>query len=298
VNPDPDGLASQLALALYLKALGKKVYILNEEELPQRFHFMPGAKMIKRFQADQKAKVEVALIVDCGDLDRIGALKKLAQEAEILINIDHHITNDHFGDLNMVEPHASSTAEVIYDLFKQAKFSLTRDIALLLYLGIMTDTGSFRYDNTTGRTHEIISQLMQHDFSVGEMYKKLYETIPLNDLKYFTKVVNDFEPLYGGKVICLELYQSMLKRFSEAFDLRDKIFTYLRAIQGVEVIVIFTELDQEKTRVNLRSQGQVDVAKIAYHFDGGGHSRASGCLVFDNIKKARQKVLKKIRRAL
>ena len=176
------------------------------------------------------------------------------------------------------------------------KFPLTKDLAMLLYMGIMTDTGSFRYDNTSSYTHKAISELMQFDIEVSELYRKLYEAIPLNDLIYFSKVVNSFEPLCKGFVICLELRRSVVKKFSESFDLRDKIFRYLRAINGVEVIVILTEVTKNKTRVNFRSQEKIDVAQVAFKFDGGGHSRASGCVVYHGLREARQKVLRQIKK--
>ena len=131
-------------------------------------------------------------------------------------------------------------------MLEAAEFSLNKQAAVLLYLGIMTDTGCFRYENTTARTHEVVSRLMQFKIPVSELYRKLYETIPLNDLQYFTKVVSSFTPLFDGKVIYLELRRGVVKRFSEEFDLRDKIFRYLRAIKGAEVLVILTQ--QEKGR--------------------------------------------------
>lgn len=298
VGPDPDALSSQLAIAAYLRALGKQVHCINEGDVPARFRFLPGSARIKSLKSCQVQRVDAAIIVDCGDFDRIGEVKRIASTAKAVINIDHHITNDNFGDLNMVEPHASSTAEVIFDLFKQAKFRLNRQTAILLYLGIMTDTGSFRYANTTARTHEIVSQLLKFKIPIDELYRKLYEAVPLNDLKYFTRVVNTFDSLENGRVVCLDLHRKMVRKFSEEFDLRDKIFGFLRTIKGVEVIVISTEVDRHKTRINLRSQGEVNVAQIAAHFNGGGHRRASGCMISGNLKEAREKILKQIRKAL
>lgn len=298
VNPDPDALASQLAMARYLKSLGKRVHVVNEDHIPQRLKFLPGAGWIKKVKKGQRLKFDVAIIVDCGDYDRIGEVKNCIPPDKILINIDHHVTNDLFGDLNMVVPKASSTSEVVFDFFTYAGFSLTRNMAILLYLGIMTDTGSFRYENTTAHTHLVVARLMQFNLSVNRLYTKIYETIPLNDLKYFTKVASTFDTLYGGRVICLELKKDMMKKFSEEFDLRDKIFRYLRAIKGVEVLVILTEQKKNKTRVNLRSQRRVNVAKLASRFNGGGHNRASGCHVDGDIKNARQKILAAIRKVL
>ena len=291
INPDPDALASQLALAVYLKSIGKRVYAVNEEKIPQRYLFLPGVNMARKAGTEKKIDYDAAVIVDCGDLERIGSVQKLLHPGKTIINIDHHISNDRFGDLNLVITDASSTAEVIFDVLEAAEFSLNKQAAVLLYLGIMTDTGCFRYENTTARTHEVVSRLMQFKIPVSELYRKLYETIPLNDLQYFTKVVSSFTPLFDGKVIYLELRRGVVKRFSEEFDLRDKIFRYLRAIKGAEVLVILTQQEKGKTRINLRSQGKINVAKLASHFKGGGHSRASGCIIAGPMPEAKRRIL-------
>jgi phosphoesterase RecJ-like protein len=298
VNPDPDALASQIAFTRYLLALGKKVYAVNAESVPERFRFFPGSRLIREAAGARRMSFAAAVIVDCGDFDRIGAVKDLIPEGTVLINIDHHITNTGFGDWNCVDPEASSTAEVIFDVLSQDGFPLNRPMATLLYLGIMTDTGSFRYDNTTPHTHEVVARLMRHDIPVSRLYRKLYETVPLRDLKNFTKLVSAFDSLFDDRVICVNLKKTMIGKFSEEFDLRDKIFRYLREIKGVEVLVILTETAKNTTRVNLRSQGKVDVAKLAYQFNGGGHSRASGCLLECAMEKAKQIILAQIKKAL
>ena len=294
VNPDPDALASQLALALYLRSQGKKAVVINEDNIPRRYSFLPGVKMGLKANSNKPVAYDAAIIVDCGDFERVGGVKKVLDPAKPVINIDHHITNDFFGTVNHVVPKASSTAEVIFDLLEEAKFKINKKIAALLYLGIMTDTGSFRYENTTSRTHEVVSHLLKFKLPVNRYYQRLYETVPLNDLQYFTKIVSTFQPYFEGRVICLDLSRHMAQKFSEEFDLRDKIFRYLRTIKGAEVIVILTEQGKGKTRVNLRSQGKVNVAKLASLFSGGGHSRASGCVIKGNMRKARENIFQQL----
>ena len=298
VNPDPDALSSQLALAMYLQSQGKKVYTINEQRPPVQFKFMPGFEMLKTIPK-KKIAFDAALIVDCGDLNRIGKVKKLIGKDHLIINIDHHITNDKFGDLNWIEPKASSTAEMLYDLLTKAGCKFTDSICKLLYLGIMTDTGSFRYDSTTPHAHHVAAQLMKSGFSVSELYRRVYERITLSDVKMFTKVINQFEIFHNGRAVCLTLHKDTLRKFSTEFDLRDKIFSFLRAIRGVEAIVVFSEQGQGKTRVNLRSQGnRVDVAKLAQYFGGGGHRKASGCVIDAPLPIAREKLLKQLKTIL
>ena len=297
VNPDADGLTSELALALCLKSLGKKVHIINADKALGMYSFLPKKNLLKEFR-HTKIPYDAAIILDCGDLDRIGPVQSILRENKTLINIDHHITNDFFGDINFVDPHASSTAEILFDLVTKAKFKLTREVAILLYVGIMTDTGSFRYDNTTARTHAVVSQLMKFKFSVSEWYKKIYENIPFSDFELFNRVVHHFEVTHQGRVASLVLRENILHCFSEEFDLKDRIFTFLRSINGVEVIVIFTESKKNEIRVNFRSQGKIDVAQLASQYKGGGHKKASGCLLAESIESAKRKVFEDLKRIL
>ena len=298
VNPDPDALCSELAMAVYLKSLNKKVYVINEEAIPKRFSFLPCSRLIKPLPKKKSIQYDVAIVVDCGDLKRIGKVQQLLKPEKKIINIDHHITNDSFGDVNFIQPEASSTAEMIFNFFKEVKYRLNREVSILLYLGIMTDTGSFRYDNTTPNTHRAISELMRFKFSVSELYKKLYEQVPFNDMKVFTKIVSNLELLYHGQVVCVELRKSLVDKFSEEFDLREKIFTFLRSIKGVEALIILTEESRSLTRVNFRSQGKVNVAKLAHSFNGGGHKKASGCTIEGNLKKAKKQILNQLKKVL
>ncbi|MBN1870722.1 MAG: bifunctional oligoribonuclease/PAP phosphatase NrnA [Candidatus Omnitrophica bacterium] len=298
VNPDPDALCSELALAIYLKSLGKTVTIVNHEPVHSRFHFLPRARSIKSYDQNKRVVYDVAVIVDCGELSRIGKVQNLIQKEKILINIDHHITNDRFGDINLVMPMASSAAEVLYELLRRAKCTLTKNLAMHLYVGIMTDTGSFRYENTTARTHEIVAELLRHRISAVDVYRKLYEIIPFSDLKEFMKVISGFDMFYSGKVVCVQLRKKALSKFSGEFDLRDTIFKFLRSIKSVEVFVVLTEIDKNRTRVNMRSTNSFDVAKLANRFKGGGHRRASGCMINKNILSAQKDVLREIKKIL
>ncbi len=296
INPDPDALASELALAMYLMGQHKKVHVINEEDPPSRFMFFPGAHLFKKYPKNGKLPFDVAIILDCGDLNRVGRVQNLIGKDSLIINIDHHITNDFFGNLNLVRPKASSTTELLYDVLSHAKCKMTKSMAMLLYIGIMTDTGSFRYDSTTNHTHEVAGELMKFNFSVSDLYRKIYERISMKDLKMFTHLINKFETMHKGRVVCITLKKNILKKFSEEFDIRDKIFSFLRAIKGVELIIVYSEFQQGKTRVNLRSQGnRVNVAKLACYFGGGGHRKASGCVIDGDMKQAKKKLLTRLK---
>lgn len=298
VNPDPDAVGSQLALFFYLKSLHKKVYAVSDEPSPARFAFIPGIRSIKSVGRVRGVRAETAVLVDCGEFDRIGKVAGLIPKGTSVINIDHHVTNDLFGTHNLVVPSASSTAEIVFDLLAEAGAPLDKRIATLLYLGLMTDTGSFRYENTSAHTHEVAARLVGHGISAPKLYKRLYESVPATDMAHFTKILSSFEFLFGGRAILVELPRELVTKFSEAIDLRDQIFKFLRSIKGVEIVAILTEQDKRTTRVNFRSQGRADVAKLAALFGGGGHSKASGCVIACGMPQARRKVLKEIGKRL
>jgi phosphoesterase RecJ-like protein len=298
VNPDPDALCSELALAEYLRSIGKIVWVINNEDVPRRYRFLPGISRIRRYRKNLKEDYDVAIIVDCGELERIGQVKSLLQRDTLIINIDHHITNNKFGKCNLVQPKASSTAEVLYELLTKAKCRFTKNLARCLYIGIMTDTGSFRHENTSARTHAITAELMKYNVAPHRVYQKFYETISFKDIKEFADVIRRFDMHFGGRVASIELTKKVLSKFSGDFDLRDTIFKFLRSIKGIKVVVICTEIKQGETRINLRSSEKFNVAKLAAHFNGGGHHRASGCMIDKNISQAHRIVINKIRAQL
>jgi bifunctional oligoribonuclease and PAP phosphatase NrnA len=298
VNPDADAVASALAMALVLKSMGKAVTVVNENEVPVWLSFLPKTVLFKKASEIKRFEYDAAIVLDCGDLSRIGTVEALLDKDKPLINIDHHKTNLGFGQFNLVLPPASSTAEILYELFENMRVKINKDLAALLYVGIMTDTGSFRYECTSSRTHQIVSHLMSFGISSSKIYDQIYDAIPLKDLKLFLNAIGSVELLKGGKLACLEFRQSVLSKFSGGFDVRDKIFGLLRSTKGVEVVVIFSEVNASKTRVNMRSKSFFDVARLAAQFGGGGHVRASGCALDVNIKEARKRVLNKIMKGL
>lgn len=299
VNPDPDALCSEVALALFLVDMGKRVLIVNEEEVPERYRFLPKMSLIRPLEEMNKnLKAQVLFVLDCGDMDRIGRVKEYLPEGIIVVNIDHHVTNERFGDINWVVEDASSTCEVIYELLKSAKVALTKTQAVHLYTGIMTDTGSFCYDNTSRRAHMISGELLDFGFSANEIYRQIYETTPLSDMKLFSQVVSEFDLFGDDQIVFINLSKKIMAQFSGQFEVRDRIFKFFRSIQEIEMIVIFTEEGPQQTRVNFRSKTKVNVAKLASFFGGGGHKRASGAMVNMPMDQARAVVLRESKKVL
>jgi phosphoesterase RecJ-like protein len=298
VHPDPDAIGAALAMTLFLRSLGKDVRLYNEGPCPKPLAFMPRAALCRQWTEGARFKPDTAVILDCGDLDRIGKVKALIGSDTRVINIDHHVTNTCFAHLNLVNMKYSSTSEILYQLLKKAGCVLTRDIAVLLYLGILTDTGSFGFDCTTSHTHEVIADLLRFDISVSDLYRKVYETMPKEDLNAFFTAMSRMTLECGTRVACLVMTKKETQVFSDAFDLRDKIFGFLRAVNGLDVIVILTEMDDGRARINLRSRGKVNVARIAGNFNGGGHKNASGGYFKGTLDQARAAILAAIKKDL
>ena len=289
VNPDTDALTSMLALSLALKKMGKKVKAVHGQPVPKMYRFLSGSHLIEPYRG-KDIEYDAAIILDCGSSDRIGRPAQALKRGKPLINIDHHITSDYFGSINLVDAKASSTAELVFNLLKKMGFKINKQIAELLYLGIMTDTGSFRYDNTTARTHIIVSELLKYRLSVNKLYSRVYENIPLHDLGLFIKIMNRMEISHRARAASLVLNKKELKRISGQFDIKEKIFNLLRSIRGIEAVMIFTEIQKNLTRVNFRSQNKVDVARLALAFGGGGHRKASGCVLKQNTALAKKTI--------
>jgi phosphoesterase RecJ-like protein len=299
VHPDTDALGSALAMATYLRSLGKKVRLFNEDECPTWLRFVPKSGLFEQFKGSEKFEPEVLLVLDCGDLERIGKVRAFLKDGVKVVNIDHHVTNNYFGDLNFVCTDYSSSSEIVYDLLKGAGYRLTKDVATQLYLGILTDTGSFGFDCTSPHTHEVVAELLKFHLPVSELYRRVYEAVPNRDLKPFFDLVHRMELCFDERVACLVIRNKDLGYFSGEFDLRDKIFTFLRSVKGLEVIVIITETEKaNRVRINLRSRDRFDVAKLAERYGGGGHKKASGCYISKNVTGARREILSVIRKGL
>ncbi len=299
-NIEADALTSELSMFNLLKSMGKKACIINQDFLPPAYEFLPQNKLILNIsKIKTDFKFNAAIILDCSNLDRIGSVKELMFEDKPIINIDHHRANEHFGSFNWVKPTASSTAEMIYQIFKATNAHIDKRTATLLYTGIMTDTGSFRFENTTSFTHQVVSDLLKFKIPIKDIYHKIYECFPVSEMRQFCKVINCFQTDQTNRIAWLKLKSGLPDGQKSKIDLNDAAFNLLRSIETVEVAVIFREYQKNNSvRVNFRSQGKVNVGRLAYSFGGGGHRAASGCIIKGSLKTIEPLVLNKIRKLL
>ena len=281
INPDGDAFGSQLALYSFLLDLGKQVRVFNTDAVPDNYHFLPFSEVIQAPDNVQSYSPEILVILDASTRRRIGdRLCQTLIPTKAIVNIDHHDTGDRFGDYNLVETTASSTSEIIYRLIKHSRVPIGKDRALCLYTGIMFDTGCFRYNNSAPVAHRIAAELIeQGDFPVDEVYRQVYESVPLGKMRLLAEVLQTLSLTPDGKIGWLCATQEMFWKTGTTPDDVEGFVNHIRAIDTVEVSIFVSELEDGKSKASLRSEVDVDVGKVAAEFDGGGHQRASGCVI-------------------
>ena len=289
VNPEGDAVGSMLALALGLKELNKDVTTYLYDPVPKVFRFLPFAdKVINKINEDKI--YDAVLAVDCGQKDRLGEdFNKIKNQGK-LINIDHHTTNDCFGDINVIAD-ACAAGEMVYDLLKEIPVTINRDIATNIYTSILTDTGSFRYSSTTPKAFRIAGEMVGLGVEPWDISQRVYESNPLNKLKLLASVLNTLEVTSDGKVASLIVTLDMLNKAAATKEVVDGFVNYARTIEGVEVGVLFREAKPGEYKISMRSKGRIDVAEVMQGFGGGGHMNAAGCNIKGNIKEIKEKIL-------
>ena len=293
INPEGDSIGSQIAMAILLKKLGKEAVILNESPTPHFLQFLPGAEnILKEISVD--LHFQAAIILDCPDLTRIGNISRYIEKDTVLINIDHHVSNINFGKYNWVDLGISSTGEMIFDLYEAFKAGIEYDEAVAMYVSIMTDTGSFRYTNTSSKTHKIAAKLIDIGIKPYEIYGKIYETSSIQDMNLLGEALRTLKVTPDGKVAWLWVTKEALKNTKASLEGTEGIINFARSIEGVDIAILFRETGTEdRIKVSFRSKGRVDVNKLASFFNGGGHVTASGCTVFGKMEEVEKKVLEK-----
>jgi bifunctional oligoribonuclease and PAP phosphatase NrnA len=300
-NMEGDALGSELSFAFLLKKLGKTPVIVNEDDVPYGYDFLPGTGMITKYNRKvTNIRFDCFVTLDCSDLRRTGEVYRMNTEHKPVLNIDHHVSNAYFGDVNWVDPQACCACELVWRLYKKLRVPIGRDEATVLYAGVLTDTGSFRYSNTTSMTHEIAADLVAQGVDVPAVHRNIYGNIPYGDLKLLAQILPTMQRSSDGKVVWFEIHKELLKKQKKIyFDLSESILNFARSLKGVEVVVLFKEnlAAVGEVRVNFRSQGAVDVNAIAQKFGGGGHKTASGTTVRGSLPDIKRKVLASVKKA-
>lgn len=292
LNPDGDAIGSLLGLGLVLKELGKKVAIASPYPIPRTFTFLPGFELIQPPGSLSDMVFDIGVVLDCTDVERTGLeIEGLLKKTAILVNIDHHISNKEFGNLNLVDAHAAATGELIYEMLEDMKAPLTPEIATNLYVAIVTDTGSFQHQNTTERCHRNAASLLKLGAAHTRVYQYLYEERSLKSIRLLEKCLRTLSVSEDGMVAWMTVPQKYLVETGCGIEDCEELSDYPKSISGVEVGILFKQISNNEVKVSFRSKNYVDVNSLAASFGGGGHERAAGCTVRGTLKDVERKVL-------
>jgi phosphoesterase RecJ-like protein len=278
-NPDGDALGSLLATTIALRQLGKDVamYLAGAGALPREYAFMPLDGLLRELPADMEERTLVA--VDCAKADRMGPDTSPIDRAQRVVNIDHHHDNSRFGDVNLIVADASSTGEVLRDVFAAVGVELTPEIAEPLYIALVTDTGRFQYTNTTPKSLRLAAELVEAGADIHAVFQQVYESVEFAKLKLLARALERARVLEGGLIVVSYLVRTDFAEVGAAEPYSEGIIDYLRAVEGAELAALIREppRDDAERRVSLRASiDELDVSAIARTFGGGGHRQAAG----------------------
>jgi phosphoesterase RecJ-like protein len=279
-GPDGDALGSLLGLHFVLTQLGKDSVMFmaaKEFPLPIEYRFLPLEEVFHEAPADMADRTVIFL--DCGNIDRM-PVEWLTAGGNDVINIDHHHDNTCFGDINLVEVGASCTAEIVYDLATLLEAKITPEIASALYVGLITDTGKFMYENTNAHTHRVAADLIDAGVDVDDTYRRLYENVPIEKLRLVSRALDGITSHCNGRLAISYITAADYEATGAGEEMTEGLIDHLRSIDGVRVAAVIRDLGNRgraARKVSLRSSaGDVDVSAIARVNGGGGHKRAAG----------------------
>jgi len=291
MNPDGDALGSMLALTHALRTLGKEVTPLNVDGVPEILKWLPGAELVETLT--ERRDFDLGIVVDAGALDRIGkSLLPIFEAVPLLMDIDHHVTEGLvFGQLQVLDQTAAATAELIYELILNLEIQsqstlVTPEIASCLMVGLMTDTGSFRYSNVTPKVFSLASELQEEGAEVAKIAEAVYENVSFASLKLLGKALDSLQRSEDGRVVWASVSAQDFAEFGGTDAETEGIVSQVRAVSGAEIGMLFREIPGKKVRVSIRARQGANANAIAKVFDGGGHILASGCSLEMPLQRA------------
>ncbi|MBW2571430.1 MAG: bifunctional oligoribonuclease/PAP phosphatase NrnA [Deltaproteobacteria bacterium] len=297
-NPDGDAIGSLIAMGLSLDALNKKTTLYSESPIPAVYRFLPEVHRVVHHLSS--ADYDLAVILDCGNLQRIGSAVSAVNRIPVIANIDHHITNTGFGHLQLIDTSACATAEIIYKLIKQMDIPINRAIATSIYTGILADTGSFRFSNTNKAAFAISQEMVELGVDPYDIAQHVYGTYSLSRIKLLNLALDSIEISKNGKLSIMTLTKDMFDQTHTQSEDVDGLINYARHIKYVKVAALIQEnrngiensINSNRFHVSLRSDGTIDVAVIASSFGGGGHSTAAGFSIESTLPDIKSQILR------
>jgi bifunctional oligoribonuclease and PAP phosphatase NrnA len=295
VRVDGDALGSELALYLLLNDLGKKVVVYNQDSIPAHYRFLPASQKIVH-ELGAIDQYDVAFVLDCSELERVGDQAEKIGKIKTLINIDHHVSNGGFCDIRMLDAQASSTGELIFRLLQEMRVVMTKDICTNLYAAILTDTGGFRYSNTRHNALAAAGRLVENGADPQWISENIYESDPPAKLMLLAKTMETLSLDPDSKIGSLVVTQKALQETGASVELTDGFVDIPRSVSGIEISVLYTQIGENYFKLSMRSKGKVNVEKVARKFGGGGHINAAACRIEGNdIEAIKRQVMEAIR---
>lgn len=295
VSPDGDALGSVLGLLQVLRKYGKEAYVISRDLVSDNLGFLPYSEEITGEVVKPSKDTDCVIVLDCGNVERISA--DLSEFKGSLMNIDHHLSNDKYALVNYVDSEAAATAEIIYMLVKEMNVDIDENIAKCLYTSLVTDTGSFRYSNSTERTHVIAGDLVtyiKHD----QIHRDIFDNKPFVKMKLMALVLGDMKLVCNNKIVLMRITKSMLESIGEEVQNSSDVVSMGNQIKGVEGCILLKEVD-EGVKVSFRSKDKLDVRSIAENFGGGGHTKAAGAFIKGvTIEEAEKQIVSILKKAM
>jgi bifunctional oligoribonuclease and PAP phosphatase NrnA len=293
-RPDGDAVGSTLAFYHMLRGLGKDAVVYSQDPTPGSYLFLPGSGQIVQELPSVK-NFEVAIILDCGNIERVGSQAEKIAGIPHLINIDHHVSNGKFCGGSLIDPDASSTGELLFRLIRYSHIDLTKDIATCLYAAILTDTGGFRYGNTRSSSLLVAAELVEGGADPQWISENIYESDPAGRMRLLSMVMSTLILEEEGTIGSLVVTQKAIAD-AEALPEHTEGFVDLpRSIKGVQISILYVEMLDGRFKISLRSKGKINIEKVARFFGGGGHANAAGCRVSGELADIRRRVIETIR---
>lgn len=296
-SPDGDSLGSALALLIGLRKLKKEVYIISKEVIPQAFLFLPCASEINGETNEPLVNTECVIVLDCGDFKRINANLCIQNKKFELINMDHHLSNDLYGDLNFVDTSASAVGEIVYEVLRLLHVEIDKEISTCLYTSLLTDTGSFKHSSTTAVTHNIAGELINTGIEFSNIHRMVFENKKFEKIKFYGEVINNMTSELNSKVCVMHISKNILEKYESVSEDTSDVIAFGASIDTVEVTMLIKDTENG-VKVSLRSKSIVDVSKIAEIFNGGGHIRAAGFFSEGNYDDTKAKLMEILEKEL
>lgn len=297
MRPDGDCVGSQLGLTLALESEGKKVWCWNQDNIPQKYRFLDPDKKIQTPKSGMEFDCVIA--TDAASFERLGTVGEHIAKRKLFINIDHHQSNTRYADINWVSPKEPSTGELIFRLLKVAGWSISKQIADLLFTAISTDTGSFQYATTRPATFHAAAELVSQGANLAHICDEVYQSYPLSRAKLLKHVYSKFRLTHNNRIGYFWLKKRDFSRTGADTADSEGLIDHIRDIEPVIVAVTFEEMEPEVTRISLRSKtNKVNVNEIAGLFGGGGHPAAAGARIVGTPLSTQRRVIAAIRRAI